>query len=323
VSQIRVLASAFALLLVSLCAPAQAQTWTVERVQGPAWIQDGTKRTPVEVGVVIGPGVQIITAQGARVKLTGPQGGMMVGPNTSIEMRPGMAGLETTAVQRNGVVEFNLTKHQQPYFSVETPAMAAVVKGTRFVVMVAGPRSDVGVREGVVEVQDFRSGSMATLRAGERAATRQSLSGLLVGGPGALPTIRPGMPRAPLVRPHRVLNAPPVGTAWQIGNDGWATVTTQEGQLAAAKARASGPSGKANGRDNAADGEADASNGRSVAARAAGGKADGGTSSAAANGKAGGAGNSNAGGNGNGNAGGNGNGNAGGNGNGRGNGRGA
>jgi hypothetical protein len=314
----RSLLGAVALLVSSLFSSAFAQTWIVERVQGPAFVVANGKRTPLEVGARVAEGTQILTARGARVKLGGPGGAMMVGPETFLELRAGTGGLETTAVQRSGMVEFDLDRRKQPYFSVETPAMAAVVKGTRFIVVVAGRRSDVGVRQGVVEVLDFRSGQVATLLAGERAATRRTGAGLLVGGPGTPPAVRPGHPRAALAKPFAVRDQAVVGSVWTVGEDGWAAA------VPGLSAQPSDGHRKA-ARSAAAAQDSDNADGAEVKAMATAGNA-GGDGNAAGNGKGNaggnGNGNGNAGGNGNGNAGGNGNGNAGGNGNGNGKGQG-
>ena len=225
---LRTVVGAFAIFLVSFCSPALAQMWNVERVQGSAWIQDGSRRVALQIGQSVRMGVQVVTTANGRVKLSGPYGTMMVGPNSSLEMRPGLSGLKMTAVQRVGVVEFDLRKLQRPYFSVETPAMAAVVKGTRFLVAVSGWRSDIGVRQGVVQVQDLRSGQNATLEAGERAVTPERRSGLLVVSQNEAPKVRAGAPRAPLVRPELRANAPKVGAKYKIEEDGWATFAPAE-----------------------------------------------------------------------------------------------
>lgn len=227
-SVLHTVVGAFAIFLVSFCSPALAQMWNVERVQGSAWIQDGNRRVALQIGQSVRMGSQVVTTANGRVKLSGPYGTIMVGPNSSLEMRPGLSGLKMTAVQRVGVVEFDLRKLQRPYFSVETPAMAAVVKGTRFLVVVSGWRSDIGVRQGVVQVQDLRSGQNATLEAGERAVTPERRPGLLVASQNEAPKVRAGAPRAPLVRPELRANAPKVNAKYKIGEDGWAALAPAE-----------------------------------------------------------------------------------------------
>ncbi|MFN8829916.1 MAG: FecR domain-containing protein [Labrys sp. (in: a-proteobacteria)] len=255
-SVLHTVVGAFAIFLVSFCSPALAQMWNVERVQGSAWIQDGNRRVALQIGQSVRMGSQVVTTANGRVKLSGPYGTIMVGPNSSLEMRPGLSGLKMTAVQRVGVVEFDLRKLQRPYFSVETPAMAAVVKGTRFLVVVSGWRSDIGVRQGVVQVQDLRSGQNATLEAGERAVTPERRPGLLVASQNEAPKVRAGAPRAPLVRPERRANAPKVGAKYKIGEDGWAALAPAETAAdAGAKDSASGSRGDDSSDDDDAGNE--------------------------------------------------------------------
>jgi hypothetical protein len=96
------------------------------------------------------------------------------------------------------VVEFNVDKRKVKHFAVETPYLAAVVKGTHFVVGAYGTSGVVKVARGRVEVTDLRTGQHVDVVPGQQATVTNG-NGLQIGGAGALDTIEPGKPRASLV----------------------------------------------------------------------------------------------------------------------------
>src|SRR5690606_9806762 len=55
------------------------------------------------------------------------------------------------------------------HFSVQTPYLAAVVKGTRFTVVVDGRSARVNVERGVVQVQDTGNDLVTDIRPGQQA----------------------------------------------------------------------------------------------------------------------------------------------------------
>ena len=67
----------------------------------------------------------------------------------------------TTIIQRSGSIVLDVEKRNVKHFEVETPLLAALVKGTRFRVTVEKDRSYVDVLRGQVEVSDLRSGQYA------------------------------------------------------------------------------------------------------------------------------------------------------------------
>lgn len=87
------------------------------------------------------------------------------------------------------------------HFIVETPHLAAVVKGTQFIVQVRPSQSRVDVTRGIVEVSDLRSGQYAPVEADHFAMSADGPTpGLMVGGKGLLPTIRQGETRVPSLK---------------------------------------------------------------------------------------------------------------------------
>jgi hypothetical protein len=82
-------------------------------------------------------------------------------------------------------------KKNVPHFEVETPYLAAVVKGTKFTVSVDAGGAAVHVMEGVVETIDLDTGDVGMIHPGQTAQTRAGKgNGLTVSGPGVEPVQR-------------------------------------------------------------------------------------------------------------------------------------
>ena len=75
----------------------------------------------------------------------------------------------TTIIQQSGSILLEVEKKNVQHFQVETPYLAAVVKGTQFRVTVGNSESRVDVLRGQVEVADFKSGQFAMVAPGQAA----------------------------------------------------------------------------------------------------------------------------------------------------------
>jgi hypothetical protein len=80
----------------------------------------------------------------------------------------------TRITQTQGSAWFRIGKRQAPHFEVDTPLLAAVVKGTSFLVTVTGEKADVQVSEGSVEVATIDHNAITLVKAGMNAAVRES-----------------------------------------------------------------------------------------------------------------------------------------------------
>src|SRR6202007_86839 len=94
-------------------------------------------------------------------------------------------GLATTILQQAGSILLESEKGNVKHFEVETPYLAAVVKGTQFSVTVNAASTSVEVRRGQVEVSDFKSGQIAQVMPGQVAtAFANGKPGLSLSGSG-------------------------------------------------------------------------------------------------------------------------------------------
>ena len=151
---------------------------------------------------VLKPGDSIRTGRNGRVLLMRGAETMMISANSAISLpeagRPGM----TTVIQQAGSILLDVEKRNVQHFEVETPYLAAVVKGTRFTVTVANGRAQVNVARGQVQVADFRSGQFALVLPGQIARVAHSAaSGCGCPDAGALSAIQQGPAQAPRIAP--------------------------------------------------------------------------------------------------------------------------
>jgi hypothetical protein len=251
----------------------------------------------------------ISTGPRGRLQLVRSTESIAFQPNTvaSIITHGANSNRKTEVVQQVGEISLNIEKRQQPHTTVQTPFLAAVVKGTRFTVEVTKTNAAVAVDRGLVQVTSFRSGERSELGAGQGASV--DVSGMTVAGVSRKPNISRVAPSRPAV--------PAVGG-----------IKSDAAKTDKASGKADKASGKPNGKSKAESAEksSDKGNASSNGKGKDNSSGKGNSGSSGDKGNAGGnsGGSSNAGGNGGGkgNAGGNDNGNSGGNGNGGGKGNG-
>ena len=192
---IRAMLAPLAVLVpVLLAAPASAKDWTVTKVSGEAWVR--TSQAPqvrITEGMSIPASASIGTSAGGRVMLERDQGRIFVSPGTTLVVYDTAANT-TQVLQKSGTIELEVEKRSAPYFTVETPVLAALVKGTHFTTTVKNGQSKVSVDHGVVQVTQLSSGKTVDLRQGQSASTIPGArGGLSVSGPGHLPGVVAGV----------------------------------------------------------------------------------------------------------------------------------
>ena len=191
-----------ALLIVSLAgsgAIAEDAGWRIAKTSGDVWVANsGVQRVSLTDKEVLNPGDNIRTGRNGRVLLVRVEETMLVAPNSVIGIpAEKKEGLSTTIIQQAGSILLDVEKRNVKHFEVETPYLAAVVKGTQFRVSVNRTGTSVDVLRGAVEVADFKSGKFATVLPGQAArVSAQGEGGLSLSGSGVLSPIQQGTPRA-------------------------------------------------------------------------------------------------------------------------------
>ena len=178
--------------------------WHVSNAFGNVWVTvGGVRQASLSQARILKPGDSISTGQNGRALLVHGEEYMLISPNSAIEIpKEKKQGLLTTIIQRAGSIVLEVEKRNVEHFEVETPLLAALVKGTRFRVTIDKNNSYVDVLRGQVEVSDLKSGQYALVQPGQTAKVSVQRSvGLSLSGSGTLSPIRQGTPRRSLADP--------------------------------------------------------------------------------------------------------------------------
>ncbi|MGJ5136337.1 FecR family protein [Bradyrhizobium oligotrophicum] len=178
---------------------ADGEPWLVSKSSGEVWVTtQGAAQVSLGREDPLKPGDTIRTGPTGRVRLTRGAETIVIAPNSEVGLptaaRDGMA---TTILQRAGSILLDVEKRNVQHFEVETPYLAAVVKGTQFSVTISGRSTKVEVSRGQVQVSDFKTGQIAQVMPGQAAtAFATGRSGLSLSGAGSFSPIEQGRPRA-------------------------------------------------------------------------------------------------------------------------------
>jgi len=195
----RVITVALTLAASSGAIAADNDVWSVSKSTGEVWIAtDQAKQVLLSQEETLKPGDTIRTGRNGRVLLVRGEETILVAPNSVLGLPlEKKDGLSTTIMQQAGSILLDVERRNVKHFEVETPYLAAVVKGTQFSVTVSASGTRVDVRRGQVEVSDFKSGQIAQVLPGQSAASfAHGKPGLSLTGAGVLNPIEHGRPRA-------------------------------------------------------------------------------------------------------------------------------
>jgi hypothetical protein len=95
----------------------------------------------------------------------------------------------TTIMQAYGTVTVEAERLQIQHFSVQTPFLAAIVKGTRFTVHSDDAQSSVDVSRGLVQVQDYTHGVATDIAPGQTAVVSNDVMLDVSGGGRHAPVV--------------------------------------------------------------------------------------------------------------------------------------
>jgi len=195
----RAVVAGIALVFASCAFAADDGVWVVRKFSGEVWTASGdVQRASLTVEDVLLPGNTVRTGRNGRVLLVRGEESILIAPNSVVGLpAEKKEGLATTIKQQAGSILLEVEKKNVKHFEVETPYLAAVVKGTQFRVTVNAAGTKVDVVRGQVEVADFKTGQIAQVMPGQHATALSSgNAGLSLGGTGTLQPIEHGQPRA-------------------------------------------------------------------------------------------------------------------------------
>lgn len=172
------------LALACSCSVAIADDWIAERLRGGVMQYERGNWVVLERGDVVPDGGKVRTDGTGRVELMRGKESIALGSNTQISVRDAAGQKMTSVIQSAGVLTVTAEKRHVQHFSVQTPVLAAIVKGTQFTVTYRNGLARVDVESGIVQVQDTIHDMVVDVTRGQSAAASQARP-LDVNGPGA------------------------------------------------------------------------------------------------------------------------------------------
>ena len=160
---------------------AAPENWRVSEKSGTVSIlHSGVSRIALQ-GNGVATGDLVSTGANGRAVLVRGQEYVVVAPNSRLRIAdPAQSGGVVQIIQDVGNVIFKIKRMATPHFAVQTPYLAAVVKGTTFSVTVGEAGASVQVIEGAVEVKTsdglaselIKPGMIAAVSASDRFSLR-------------------------------------------------------------------------------------------------------------------------------------------------------
>lgn len=159
-----------AIALVAWTGLALADDWTVTKARGSALQMVDGAWQPLGRGDIVPDTRMLRTAAGARVELVRGTETIELGPGTQVQILDrGGAKPFTTVQEYFGDVAIDADVRNVRHFAVQTPYVAAVVKGTHFEVVTGPASSTVSVQRGQVWVGETASNRALVVVAGQSA----------------------------------------------------------------------------------------------------------------------------------------------------------
>lgn len=275
------------LLLIPLSAgltKAFAAEWVITRISGTVYlVAPGIQAHRARKGMALHKGHTIATRKGARAVLQRGNDSIAVGPNTEFALSQYRSNdSQTTLLQRKGTIDVDVETRGRPFFRVETPYLAAVVKGTRFSVTVTGNESQVSVQRGVVGVQDLASGQQSDLRAGQSVQSAPGKFNGLKSVGKSRAAIQHGTPGKPSFGDTPASLSPAGSKAQNTATGGRDNAASGNGNANASSGNSGdrGPSGNANGNSSGNSGANSGGNSGANSSGSSGGNAGSGSGNA-------------------------------------------
>jgi ferric-dicitrate binding protein FerR (iron transport regulator) len=167
-----------------------AAEWRIAKMSGDVRIfQDNVTWVSLNSDRTIKPGDSIWTGHNGRVMLTSEDGRVLLKPRSLVKIpEQYLPENQTVLFQSMGTVEAEVEKRDFQHFSIQSPYLAAVVKGTKFSLEIKDGETRLDVQEGLVEATDTETGQMVAVAAGQHVSkVNGAAAGLRGNAPGATP----------------------------------------------------------------------------------------------------------------------------------------
>ena len=167
---------------------ALADDWAAVKLRGQVFQLVDNEWQPLKRGDVVPDDRVLRTLRNGRVELHRDGEVISLGPHTQVQIVDRTGRRFTTVKQHFGVVAVEAEVQNVEHFAVQTPFVAAVVKGTRFTVRSGEDWSRVEVQRGRVAVESEMTHATTMVSAGQSAAATTTTE-LTVTGRGELPPV--------------------------------------------------------------------------------------------------------------------------------------
>jgi uncharacterized membrane protein YgcG len=182
-------------VVVVLTSAAAADDWIASQLRGQVWVLVDGNWQPLARGNIVPDTRSVRTGDNGHVTFTRGGETVTLDADTQIQIFDRAHGVSvkpfTTVKEAYGTVSIEAEVENVQHFSVETPYLAAVVKGTKFVVTSGKGGANVVVHRGHVEVDDPHNKTHVVISVGQSASVDSGKSGgvIAVSGTGKLPAV--------------------------------------------------------------------------------------------------------------------------------------
>ncbi|NEJ73450.1 hypothetical protein GR197_23400 [Rhizobium phaseoli] len=182
-----------AVVLMPSAVFAASEDWQVAKATSQVKVTtDRNSWKDLRTGDVVPNGAWVSTGPRGRAQLVRGVESIGLQPNTAASITTKAGGVftyrKTEIVQQTGALDLEIEKLSQPHTTVQTPYLAAVVKGTIFHVTVGKTKASVAVDRGLVQVTSFASGQRANVGPRQSASVDRR-TGMTVAGSITRPSI--------------------------------------------------------------------------------------------------------------------------------------
>jgi len=162
---------------------ADGSDWRVSDIKGNAQVKTGDAWRTLKRGDMVEPGSQVKTGAAGRLILVRPGDSLDVAPDSEFKVpKAADASKDRPAThisQSRGTILFKITTRPENPFTVETPYLAAVIKGTTFTVSVERDDAALHVSKGAVQVASVLTGQTVLVGPGQTAAVNARNGGAM------------------------------------------------------------------------------------------------------------------------------------------------
>jgi hypothetical protein len=184
----RVLVLIVVMAMAALPASALGDDWVAVKLRGVVLQLVDGDWVKLERGDVVPDDRVIRTMKSGKVQFQRGEEVIDLGTETQVQIVDRKGKTFTTVKQYFGTVGVEADVRNVQHFSVQTPHLAAVVKGTKFIVTSGKSEATVKVTRGRVAVEDEHTGQTVLVAAGQSANVEVG-EDLAVAGRGKMPAV--------------------------------------------------------------------------------------------------------------------------------------